>query len=197
MSGHLAGAIPVLLAIACTAGCAGPDLRDDTQRFHFTLGPRPCSVDVAASRVAVRDNIQFRRPPGPGEAMLLLYPTPRAVRWNSRNVDVPVEGAFLDRTGRVVGSFRAVPLSRVDHVSGKGVRALLLGGEGFLRNAELSEGSQLAIPGEVWAYARENWTRDAQERRKQWDAMGYRPPAERWGERAKPGPSQVPVTTQP
>ena len=183
-------AAPLVVAMVCAAGCADAELRQPTQMFSLSIRSTTYSVEVAARQAAARQNLNWRRPPEDGQAFLALQRTAGVIRWNSRNIRLPLDGAFLDSEGRVLHVFRTIPLSRDDHVSSNQARALLLAPPGLIARASLAPGTRVAMPPELWAYARTCWDEDDRHRRKDWDAIGYRPPAERWG--TPPGSQPTP-----
>lgn len=187
----------LLLIAVCGAGCGGPELRQDTHHFYFTVGQHPCWVEVAARQAAVHQTVNYRAVPPPGDALLAIHARPGVIRWNSRNVGVPMDGAFLDSGGRVLCLFHAPALSRVNHVSPADARSLLLAQTGFIRQAQLSIGSRVRLPLKVWTHARQCWALDAEEQREYWDDIGYRPPAERWGDTDATSQTHSPATNRP
>ena len=186
--------VPLLAAICCAAGCADAELRQHTQTFPLAIGSTTCSVEVAAREADARQNLNWRRPPEDGQAFLALQRVAGIIRWNTRNIERPLDGAFLDSEGRVLATFRTVPLSRDDHVSSNQARALLLAPAGLLTQAGLTPGARIALPPKLWAYARTCWDEDDRDRRKRWDAIGYRTPAQRWG--TPPGSQHDPATSR-
>ena len=187
----------LLAALVAAAGCTETELRPPAKVFPLEIGGRPYHVEVVAHRRAVRQTVNYRRPPGPGEALLAIYPKPCRIRWNSRNVTVPLDGLFLDSRGRVLSIFTSRPLTRRDRVSSGLARALLLAPATFIRTTQLSPGSRVSLSDSVWDYARTCWADDQREQRAQRDAIGYQPPEQRWGDTAATQPAAPASTALP
>jgi len=193
---HGVGYALAVCALCVWPGCTATELRAPTAVFPLTIGPQTYRVEVAARQSAARQTINYRALPSSDRPFLALHRAPGQIRWNSRNVAVPLDGAFLDSAGRVLRCFTSTPLSRRDHVSPPDARALLLAPIAFVRHAELRPGSAIRIPSAVWAYARQCWQQDDVKKRARWQAIGYRTPEQRWGE-APPTPPRPASTDAP
>lgn len=75
----------------------------DGDRVGLDLGGERFVVELAADPMIQHRGLSGRESIDPLEGMLFAYPTPRALQFVMRDCVVPIDIAFLNRSGRVIG----------------------------------------------------------------------------------------------
>lgn len=140
-------AAPAHAAPPCSAG------RVD---FRWEGGNESFTVEVADDAAERAQGLMFREAMDPGQGMLFIYESPRAVSFWMKNTLIPLDMIFADELGRVTRVHSmAIPQDETPIEGGDGVQYVLEINGGLASRLGLEPGAEMRHPqigpGAVWS----------------------------------------------
>ncbi len=126
-----------------------PGCLENPDRVTIKIGGETLSVEIAATPDAREKGLMYRKELAPNTGMLFVYPDEKIRHFYMKNTYIPLDIAFIDKTGVIVDMQQMNPLDETIIRSKEKARYALEANRGFFRRIGVEVGDKMAFTGPV------------------------------------------------